>query len=228
MIAGQQKMSLIGVVSVLVVLALLSIFGSSLLIHLQGITKPDAATLWLSRIMFWIVAGLLWFYTVTIEKKKLLVWEENKYSWLHCIWHVFLIIVVIFSVMIPVSVVLQFLVETRTSAKLMEIKSFIQASKPLLLFVVVTAGVTEEIIFRGYLQPRFEALTKNPFWAIFVTSALFACLHIGYGTIQNVVGPFVIGLVFSTYYWKFRNLKVLIACHILIDLIAMAALLHKH
>lgn len=227
MIADIRKKAWIGITSVSLLLFLLSIFGTSALLNLQGITTPNAHTLWLSRIAFWLVVALLWLYAKQVEKRDMLQWKDVNYGWLFSLWHLFLILVVIFAAMMPVSIVLSLAGEMKVSPKLTAMKSMFQASKPLLFFVALTAGVTEEIVFRGYLQPRLETLLKNPYLSILITATLFALLHLGYGTVQNVVGPFVIGVVFSAYYWKFRNIKILMVCHFLIDVIALVALVGK-
>ncbi|MGH2565030.1 MAG: CPBP family glutamic-type intramembrane protease [Ginsengibacter sp.] len=38
---------------------------------------------------------------------------------------------------------------------------------------------------------------------------------------MNVVGPVFIGIVFAFYYWKWRNIKVVILCHFLWDFISL-------
>lgn len=95
-----------------------------------------------------------------------------------------------------------------------------------MVFTALTAGVTEEFIFRGYLQPRLTVIFKNPYAAIILSSLLFGLLHFKYGTLANVIGPIFIGLIFSLYYWKYRNLTVLILCHFLWDLISLLILIN--
>jgi len=223
-----NKKSLIGIISIFVFLLLFSLLGSSLFLYIQGIDKPNANTLFVSRIIFWICLVLIWLYATKIERLDLLIWKDHKYDFINYILHVFLLFITIIAIMIPVGLICQYFGSKQISPKLVEIKSIMQDSQSLILFVVITAGVTEEIIFRGYIQPRLETLVKSPYISIFITSALFGLLHFGYGTINNIIGPFFIGLIFSFYYWKFRNIKVLIICHILIDLIAMNSLLRHH
>ncbi|WP_194140249.1 CPBP family intramembrane glutamic endopeptidase [Flavobacterium hungaricum] len=91
----------------------------------------------------------------------------------------------------------------------------------LLFFTCVTAGITEELIFRGYLLPRLEIVLKNKISAIVLSSILFGLMHIGYGTLLHIIGPTVIGLVFAFQYEKYRNIKILILCHFLWDLLIL-------
>jgi membrane protease YdiL (CAAX protease family) len=96
----------------------------------------------------------------------------------------------------------------------------------LLLFTVFTAGITEELINRGYIHSRLEALTNNKNVAITASSLLFGILHYTYGNFYQIIGPFVIGLVFAFYYSKYRNIKILIICHILWNLMALLIKTH--
>jgi membrane protease YdiL (CAAX protease family) len=217
--------TLFGITSAILFLFLASLVGSSIILKLQGLDKANATTLFLSRIVFWVCILLLWLYAAKVEKRGLLIWEDAQYKFPKYMAHVAILLVATFLVFIPISLMLQFTGSNQLSPKLAEIKSMLQGSRALVLFVVLTAGVTEEIVFRGYIQPRLQNVFKSPYLSIVTTSILFGLLHYGYGTITNIVGPLAIGIVFSTYYWKFRNLKVLIICHILIDLIALNALL---
>ncbi|MGC4039503.1 MAG: type II CAAX endopeptidase family protein [Flavobacterium sp.] len=222
-----NKPELIGVLSILFILFFCSFFGASILLQLQGIDKVNATTLFLSRFIFWICVVLVWIYAIKIERQPLLVWEEHRYPFLTYLGHIFLVIIAIFIVLIPVRLAIYFSGLEQVSTKLIEMKSMLKGSKSFVLFVVFTAGITEEILFRGYIQPRLDALLKSPVLGILINSLLFALLHHGYGTLVNIIGPLFIGLIFSVYYWKFRNIKVLITCHILIDLIALSALLRS-
>ncbi len=109
----------------------------------------------------------------------------------------------------------------KQSKTLNGIAIILRANMPLLIFTALTAGVVEELIMRGYIQPRLEIIFKNPYAAIIVSSLLFGLLHYKYGTIANVIGPVFIGFVFAIYYWKFRNIKVIIICHFLWDVASL-------
>ncbi|GAB4564573.1 MAG: hypothetical protein Kow0047_14460 [Anaerolineae bacterium] len=60
------------------------------------------------------------------------------------------------------------------------------ANVPGALSVGITAAISEEIIYRGALQPRFGLLT---------TAALFALSHVQYGVSPATVEVFIIGVV---------------------------------
>jgi len=48
-------------------------------------------------------------------------------------------------------------------------------------FVAISAGVTEEIVYRGYLQKQFEAWTRNVPGSMFLSAVLFGFGHIYQG-----------------------------------------------
>jgi membrane protease YdiL (CAAX protease family) len=60
----------------------------------------------------------------------------------------------------------------------------------LLMIVAGSAGVCEEILFRGLIMRGYEKLGKWP--NIIFTAVLFSILHIN---IQNVLGPLFLGIV---------------------------------
>jgi hypothetical protein len=91
--------------------------------------------------------------------------------------------------------------------------------KILMLFTCLTAAFTEELMFRGYLLPRLQVLFGKPWIAIIVSSLLFGLAHAGYLNFNSVFLPFLLGIAFAVYYYKYRNIAVLIVAHFLIDFI---------
>lgn len=74
----------------------------------------------------------------------------------------------------------------------------------LLVLLPLVSGLTEEVFFRGFLQPRLGLLPA---------SLLFGLVHIGYGTILQVVAPVILGLLFGALYQRTRTLWAPIAAH---------------
>jgi membrane protease YdiL (CAAX protease family) len=95
----------------------------------------------------------------------------------------------------------------------------VQNSWLMLLMGVLTAGITEEIIFRGYLIERLDELTGRPFIAVGVSVLAFALPHILNWNITHVVGVVLpLGLILTwLYLWK-RNIIFNMIVHIVIDL----------
>lgn len=219
----------IGILFLLLLLFLFSLLGSQSVLNLFGLSKVNTTIFFISRLLYWLVLLLVWFYSIKVEKQPLLIWEERKYKLSTYIAAIIVIILILFICLIFLVILFYFIVgkTPTTSTKLLGMVNIFRENKLLVLFTVLTAGIVEELIFRGYLQPRLEIIFKNPYLAIIISSILFALLHYGYGTVINVIGPFIIGLVFSYYYWKYRNIKVLIICHFLWDLFSTFLLLKR-
>jgi membrane protease YdiL (CAAX protease family) len=60
----------------------------------------------------------------------------------------------------------------------------------------LTAGFAEEVIFRGYLQRQFHALTGNVVLAVLIQAVIFGVSH-GYQGIRNVIMISIFGAVFG-------------------------------
>lgn len=87
---------------------------------------------------------------------------------------------------------------------------------PLVVLVSVIAAVTEEVFFRGVLQPRIGLLAS---------SLLFGFVHLGYGTLLQVAAPIALGLLFGVLYQGTRRLWAPLTAHFLFDFIELTVLL---
>ncbi len=177
---------------------------------------------WIGRIVIWVCLLLVFLYVNQIEKQKFLLWHENQLSILEYVKSFFKIIASIIICAALLRLALQlFGANEIKNTKLMEIIKVLKTNYPLLIFTCLTAGITEELVFRGYLMPRLQLFFKNNDASILISSLLFGLMHIGYGTIFQVLGPMMIGLVFAIHYKKFRNIKILIFCHFFWDFISL-------
>jgi membrane protease YdiL (CAAX protease family) len=87
----------------------------------------------------------------------------------------------------------------------------------LQVFVVITAGITEEILFRGYPIERITALTGNRWLGAFLPVIAFGAVHAPFwGVAHAVVAGFEGLLLTAVYIWR-RNLWVNITAHALLD-----------
>lgn len=79
-----------------------------------------------------------------------------------------------------------------------------------LLVIAVFAGIGEEFVFRGLLQPALHRATKNIHVAIWVSAILFSALHMQFfGFVPRVL----LGALFGyLYYWS-GNLAVPMFAH---------------
>jgi uncharacterized protein len=76
----------------------------------------------------------------------------------------------------------------------------------------VTAGICEEMAFRGYLQRQFHALTGNVAWAVLLQALVFGIAH-GYQGWRNVVVISVLGVLYGALAAWRKNLRVNIIAH---------------
>ncbi|MDZ7716372.1 MAG: CPBP family intramembrane glutamic endopeptidase [Balneolaceae bacterium] len=85
------------------------------------------------------------------------------------------------------------------------------------VIIVLTAGITEEIIFRSYLIERFEELTKSTTVAVTVSIVFFVGVHIPAWGIATGILQMLIALIMAlTYIWR-RNIFVPIGAHLLLN-----------
>jgi membrane protease YdiL (CAAX protease family) len=92
-------------------------------------------------------------------------------------------------------------------------------------FVSLTAGVCEEVIFRGYLLQQFTAWTQRPITAIVLAGALFGCLHL-YEGLAAIIPLAVLGIIYGLVVRHFKgDLRAVIVAHTLQDfLVALLVL----
>lgn len=85
------------------------------------------------------------------------------------------------------------------------------------LLLVITAGIFEETLFRGYALERLASLFNNKWWAAAVTVAVFAIAHIPAVGLTYLLPVFIMSvLVTLLYLWR-RDLVVNIVAHVTID-----------
>ena len=86
--------------------------------------------------------------------------------------------------------------------------------------LVSVVAFTEEIIFRGYLILRFDAVTSSPKIAVILSTLIFSLGH-GYEGTAGVLTVGFLGLVFAlTYRWR-KSLIAPIVMHFLWDFIGI-------
>lgn len=89
-------------------------------------------------------------------------------------------------------------------------------------YVALTAGITEEIIYRGFLIFAIAYLFPTlSIWAvILISSLLFGLAHTYQGVTTGVLRTTLFGVIFSILYIAIGSILPLIILHILIDYIA--------
>ncbi|MBS1523303.1 MAG: CPBP family intramembrane metalloprotease [Bacteroidetes bacterium] len=181
--------------------------------------------LFYSRFIYWGIVVVLLFYALKIERQPLLLWKEENNAIGFFLLSVFLLYLSSIGAAI-VSAVPVLLGEHENDAMMKKIVAIVTGHQAMIFFIALTAGVTEELIFRGYLLTRLSQWFKNNIAAVIVSSLLFAALHYKYGSLRELIFTFLIGVIFSIYYIKYRNIKAIIVTHFLIDYINMNIATH--
>lgn len=101
-----------------------------------------------------------------------------------------------------------------------ESRYWIHITVPLIVLVSGTAGITEELLFRGVLLSRLARWMPLGAAAL-LQAVLFGFIHAGYGTWTHVVGPLMFGLGMA---WIARTLGILPAMilHLQINVVFFA------
>lgn len=166
------------------------------------------------KVSYWILVLILFVYAGVVEKGRLLLWKESKLSLKGYLFSVALVFAVVLSVLLILTPLINKFVIHEVS-----INSAERLSTAVFIFSAFTAAVTEELIFRGFLQPRMQGIFKDYRIAISGSAIIFGLAHVTHGNFFQMIHPFIIGLLFSIYYYKRRSIIVLVICHLIIDLV---------
>jgi membrane protease YdiL (CAAX protease family) len=90
---------------------------------------------------------------------------------------------------------------------------------PLLLLSALRAGLTEEVIFIGYLFDRLRRLGWND-WSIILTTAALRGAYHAYQGFGAIVGNFAMGVLFGWCYRRWGRIMPLVIAHTLLDIVA--------
>ena len=181
-------------------------------------------TLFYSRLFIWLEVVVLFAYTKWVEKGRYLLWPEKP----HGFWFYPASLGALYLLAIGAGIVSNIprLFGLHDSQALMrQMISIVNSSMAMMVFAAITAGVTEELIFRGYLLPRLELIFKNKTAAVIVSAAMFAMIHYRYFNVTEIIFAFFIGVIFAIHYQWYRNIKILIVTHAFIDFVSF--LVHR-
>jgi membrane protease YdiL (CAAX protease family) len=92
-------------------------------------------------------------------------------------------------------------------------------------FLAISAGICEEIVFRGFLVNYFLEITKThsfgPYLAILIPAIVFSISHLYQGWF-NVIKIFSLALLFCAIFLFSQSLLLVIIIHVAVDLISGA------
>ena len=136
------------------------------------------------------------------------------------LFSILIVMAILFIGLVVIAMLLNYFNFNAASPKTSTHHEILKNNIPLFLFSAFTAGFLEEVVFRGFIQPRIERMANSRWLGIFISSLLFGLMHLSYGTIHQVLIPAFFGIVLATHYAKYRSIKIVIICHFLWDLIA--------
>jgi len=87
------------------------------------------------------------------------------------------------------------------------------------VFAALTAGICEEVVFRGFAITRLGKLFRSRWIAVIVSSVCFVFLHDVPDSLGQFSSYFLVGIIFggTFVFWKMRRLEYLIVAHAGID-----------
>lgn len=210
-----------GILLTFVLLAAAMLYSFPVIYSVTGVKAFTAVNFFYTRIALWIVLLFIILYNFFIEKNSFLLWKEKKYPVLFYIKAVVTLYLICAFGGAFLNFIVQVFIHENLSRKIVQIASLFRNNFPLIISICFTAGIMEELLMRGYIQPRIEKIYHNQYLGIFVSAMLFGILHSTYGTIGQVIIPFFIGTVFAVFYKKYSNIKILIICHFMYDFVSM-------
>ncbi|HTD41500.1 MAG TPA: CPBP family glutamic-type intramembrane protease, partial [Mucilaginibacter sp.] len=116
--------------------------------------------LFYSRFFYWGTVLVLLGYALKIERQPLLIWTESETT----IGYFLLSVLVLYLLSIAaaiVSAITMLFGAHESNAMMKKIIETVKGHSLIVFFIALTAGVTEELIFRGYLLTRMVQLFKN-------------------------------------------------------------------
>lgn len=169
--------------------------------------------------LMWAILLLLFLYCRYFENRDIQLHGKSQQGILFSLSAIFavsiLTLCVIFFVFSPLYAL--GIISKEVSPVVKSLVPIYKEQPLLLLFSCVTAGVTEEYIFRGYIQSRLSLFTTNSVLPILISSIIFAMAHWNYHSLKQILLPFFIGLLYGAFYKKYGNIYVLIICHFIFD-----------
>ncbi|MFQ3663672.1 MAG: type II CAAX endopeptidase family protein [Chloroflexaceae bacterium] len=184
----------------------------------DDLANPARAGLFL--IEEWILALILLGIVLFWERQPLASIGIKRMSWRDVIWAIVAFLVGAVSFVFTAPIVNALGLGTTSDS----ITQLAQVPISLRIGIVITAGVTEEILFRGYPIERLKDVTGRLAWGAVIAYLVFVVLHIPFWGIGGTIQIGVWSIVVTVLYIKRRNLFSCMLMHILNDAYAFLLL----
>ena len=166
--------------------------------------------------VLWALALGVIIFTHKIEKLPLTTigWKPLSWKWIF----IAIGIGILLSLLVPVlTLLVSAIFPPSDTGTITEVTS--RFSWWILLVSVITAGVTEEILFRGYPLERLQEITGNKWISGFISLVFFVAIHATGWNIAHIFGVVIpLGIMLTGLYFWQRNLLFVMIVHVVIDL----------
>ena len=155
-------------------------------------------------------------FTIKVEKRSLrtIGWQRLSWKWVMAA----LGIGVLLSMLVPIlTSFIDALIPAPQTGTIGAVTA--RFSWWLILLSVITAGVTEEILFRGYPLERLIAGLENKWTSACISLVFFVGVHAAGWNLAHIIGVVIpLGIALAGLYMWRRNLLFVMIVHIVIDL----------
>jgi len=166
--------------------------------------------------VFWGLAFAVLVFTRKFEKLSLTSIGWNSLSWKSALLAIGFGILL--SVLVPVLTLLASAIFPPSNSGTV---TQVVSNYPwwILLLSVITAGITEEVLFRGYPLERLSEVTGSKWISGAVSLIFFVAVHATGWNIAHIVGVVVpLGMILTGLYFWQRNVFFVMIVHVVIDL----------
>lgn len=169
----------------------------------------------LGQVALWLLCALVICVVVCWEKKPLASLWLKPFQWQSLVWA---------GVLMTGSIALFFPMTEWVRRKLglpgytPGMETALASPVWLRIVAVLTAGIVEETLFRGFAVTRLIQLSRSPLLAISLSSVVFAALHFPVWGAGPSVAFFIGGLATSAFFVWRRDLLAMILAHVAIDM----------
>lgn len=202
-----------------------TIIGLLLALLAINVVVAAHAGAWLSRhtgvpsalctvILEWILIAIMLGYVAVVERRPVGSIGFRRPGWKTLLYGLIAALAMIAGMSVLVTAVLPLLhlnFNATASARLIALPFWQR------LLLVFTAGVGEEILFRGYPIERIQELTGSPWLAGTVSFAAFTYAHLGYWGWTQLIVAGLAGIVLTLLYIWRRDLPCNMLAHFLTD-----------
>jgi membrane protease YdiL (CAAX protease family) len=189
------------------------------------------AWLWIASALAVVAIGFRPLFTISPSPGE--VSWLLPHPWVRYLVEALISIFIIISVVLPVGTVIWKMLTKRprkySSADALKSFSYFfpatRTERRWWVFVCITAGVCEEILFRGFMLDYLHLFpwTLNLTLALLISSVIFGCNHLYQGA-GGVAGTAFVGFLFGLLFLLTGNLLLPIIFHGVIDLRMLAIL----